>query len=116
MQNVKRTAILTASLLICSTNALADEVVIKYHSGKVQQVTLQEPTDQIQEISYRKTAQGPTQSADQPRVVPAPALPLPQPPPAPTGDKTSPKPPADTGASGEKLPFKIKWAPPKENW
>lgn len=105
----------TSALILCLTLtgslALADEVVITYRSGVVQQVPLLEPTEQIQQISYRK--QG---AAQAPGAV-APQVAAPQQQQPATGTSAPVAPPAsEPKATTEKIPIKLKWAQPKDNW
>jgi len=105
---IKTTALL--SCLLLTSTALADEVVITYRSGAVQQVPLLEPTEQIQQISYRK--QGTVQA-------PAPAAPqvsAPQQQPATSTPKATAPSAPEPKTTTEKIPIKLKWAQPKDSW
>lgn len=116
MRLTSKTTMLTIGLLLASSIALADEVIITYHSGAVQQVPLLQPTEQIQQINYRKQAPGqPATAAGKP----APAMPpvvAPQQQPAANNTKVAPAPAPEPQATTEKIPIKIKWAQPKDNW
>ena len=104
-----RTTLTLSCLLFAGAPALADEVVISYRSGAVQQIPLLEPTEQIQQISYRKqgTVQAPTAAAPQA---------APQQQPAANSTKAAPPPASEPKAASEKIPIKLKWAQPKDGW
>jgi len=100
-------------LLFTGAPALADEVVISYRSGAVQQIPLLEPTEQIQQISYRKkdTVQAPATAATQV------AAPQQQPTTSTHTSKTAaPAAPEPKPEEEKKIPIKLKWAQPKDSW
>lgn len=105
-----KTMLVVSCLLFVGSPALADEVVISYRSGAVQQIPLLEPTEQIQQISYRKqgTVQAPAAAAPQ-------AAPLQQQPAASATRAAAPAAP-EPKAVTEKIPIKLKWAQPKDSW
>lgn len=91
-------------------------MIITYRSGAVQKVPLLEPTEQIQQISYRKQVP-PEQSpaaATQPVEAPQKAGPHQQPA-AVAPQPTTPKAPQPKTEDG-KAPFKLKWAQPRDAW
>lgn len=114
MSLTAHTTLLATGLLLLSTNVLADEVVIAYRSGKVQQVTLQEPTEQILQISYRKATPGNDTVTQQPQTKPpAPPTAESQPKPTEKSGAASASPPK-TEAGENKRPVKFKWAQPRD--
>jgi len=115
MFHIIKTTLLLSCLLLTST-ALADEVVISYHSGAVQRVILQEPTEQIQQISYRKQAPVQLPAASGPAAPALPQVAAPQQQPVTSTPKeTAPSAP-EPKATTEKIPIKLKWAQPKDSW
>lgn len=111
-----RTTLMLSSLLLAATTALADEVIITYHSGAVQQIPLLQPTEQIQQINYRKQAPGQPTTATSPAAPVTPKVIVPQQQPTADSTKTAPAPAPEPKATKEKIPIKIKWAQPKDPW
>ena len=102
--------LVVSCLLLAGTTAQADEVVINYRSGAVQQIPLLEPTEQIQQISYRKqgTVQAPAATAPQ--------VTAPQQQPATSATNAAAPAAPEPKAVTEKIPIKLKWAQPKDSW
>jgi hypothetical protein len=105
-----RTILVLSCLLPASTAALADEVVIIYHSGAVQQVPLLEPTEQIQQISYRKQGAVQAPAAAAPQIAPQ------QQPAANSKQTPTPAAPEPKAEAVKKIPIKLKWAQPRDSW
>lgn len=116
MQLTAKTSALILCLTLTGSLALADEVVITYRSGVVQQVPLQEPTEQIQQISYRKQASGQPPAVPDTTAPKAPQAAAPQQQRKASTTKTAPASVPEPKASTEKIPIKLKWAQPKDSW
>lgn len=104
MKQVSTLVLLPVGLVLAGGIASADHVQIKYHSGKVQILRLDEPCRSIASISYQEG-----NAVAPPTLSPAKAN-------GETVDGAEKTPQKNTGTSpaNDKPPARIEWAPPVE--
>lgn len=100
MRPVQTVTLLIIGLLATASLAVADEIIITHHSGKVQTIPLSDSSDPVEQISIRRTEK--TVSSTAAKTV-APAI-L-----APTETIAAPIQPEK---SADKPKLKVKWAEP----
>jgi len=113
MSSLKAITMLITGLLLTASLATADEIIIIHHSGKVQTIPLNDSSDPVEQVSFRRsekpvsTGTVPTQTT--PAVSPAAEVKTSKQP------DESPVPPMEQPAkSSDKPKIIIKWAEPAD--
>jgi hypothetical protein len=105
---------LTIGLLLLAAPVLADEVIIKYRSGKVQTIQVNDTTDPVEQVSYRKsekaTPDAASESQNTPLLSPSSETKRSQP----EQEKASTQKTSESVKNLNKPTVKFKWAQPIE--
>ncbi len=108
------TLMVTGSLLLTATAAVADEVIIIHRSGKIQTLQIDSAADPVEQVSFRRKAPE-TVAAPQTQATPSAAAVAVIPPAASTAPASAPAAKAAAPAKAPEKPgVKIKWAEPMD--
>lgn len=108
------TLMVTGSLLLTATAAVADEVIIIHRSGKIQTLQIDGSADPVEQVSFRRKAPE-AAATPQAQITPPAAAVAVIPPAASTSPASAPAAKAAAPAKAPEKPgVKIKWAEPMD--